>query len=101
VLVLVPELAIGAPLALSFICMYYACMPNVQVRDVPEEVHKALVRQAELAGQSLQQYLAAKLALIASTPTVDEVLDRIEDRSKGRLSGVDAIAALESERARR
>ncbi len=81
--------------------MYYACMPNVQVRDVPEEVHEALVRQAELAGQSLQQYLAAKLALIATTPTIDEVLDRIENRSKGRLSGEDAIAALESERARR
>jgi uncharacterized membrane protein YccC len=81
--------------------MYYACMPNVQVRDVPEEVHEALVRQAERAGQSLQQYLAAKLALIASTPTIDEVLDRIEHRSKGRLSREDAIAALESERARR
>ena len=46
-------------------------------------------------------YLAAKLALIASTPTIDEVFDRIEHRNKGRLSGEDAIAALESERARR
>lgn len=80
--------------------MYYACMPHVQVRDVPEEIHEALVRQAELAGQSLQQYLAAKLALIATTPTVDEFLDRIERGSKGRLSGQDAIAALEAERAR-
>lgn len=92
----------GRPsLALSDLCMYYACMPNVQVRDVPEEVHEALVRQAELAGQSLQQYLTAKLALIATTPTIDEVLDRIEHRSKGRLSSKDATASLESERARR
>lgn len=81
--------------------MYYACMPNVQVRDVPEEVHNALVRQAELAGQSLQQYLAAKLALIASTPTIDEVIERIERRHKGELSGYDAVDALESERDRR
>lgn len=81
--------------------MYYACMPNVQVRNVPQEVHEALVRQAELAGQSLQHYLAAKLALIAATPTIDEVLDRIKHHTKGRLSGADAIAALESERARR
>ncbi len=81
--------------------MYYACMPNVQVRDVPDEVHEALVRQAELAGQSLQQYLAAKLALIAATPSIEEVLDRIERRSKGRLSGEDAVAALASERAGR
>jgi hypothetical protein len=76
-------------------------MPNVQVRDVPDEVHEALVRQAELAGQSLQQYLAAKLALIAATPSIEEVLDRIERRSKGRLSGEDAVAALASERAGR
>ncbi len=92
---------IGVPVVTLAHCMYYACMPNVQVRDVPEEVHEALVRQAELAGQSLQQYLAAKLEWIAATPTIDEVLDRIERRSKGRLSGEDAIAALESDRARR
>jgi hypothetical protein len=76
-------------------------MPNVQVRDVPEEVHEALVRRAERAGQSLQQYLSAQLALIASTPTLDDVLDQIEHRSKGRLTGQDAVAELEAARARR
>lgn len=81
--------------------MYYACMPNVQVRDVPDEVHEKLVRRAELAGQSLQQFLAAQLAAIASTPTLDEMLDRVEDRAKGRLPRRDAIAALDAERARR
>lgn len=49
--------------------MHYACMPNVQVRDVPDDVHKALVRRAEQAGQSLQQFLAAQLGVIAATPT--------------------------------
>lgn len=88
-------------LGVAFECMYYACMPNVQVRDVPEEVHEALMRQAELAGQSLQQYLSGKLALIATTPSIEEVLERIERRSKGRLSGSDAIDSLASERARR
>lgn len=81
--------------------MYNACMPNVQIREVPEEVHEALVRKAALAGQSLQQYLSAQLALIASTPTVDEVIDLIERRDKGRLSRASAVAALRDERARR
>lgn len=81
--------------------MYSACMPNVQVRDVPEEVHAALVRRAELAGQSLQQYLAAQLTALAVTPTLDEMLDRIAQRRKGRLSRRDALAAVEDERARR
>lgn len=73
-------------------------MPNIQVRDVSDEVHEALVHQAELAGQSLQQYLTAKLAMIASTPTLEQVLDRIERRRKGRLSVDDAIAHLERDR---
>ncbi|HET9059308.1 MAG TPA: hypothetical protein VFN61_05255, partial [Acidimicrobiales bacterium] len=81
--------------------MYYACMPNVQVRDVPNEVHEGLLRRAEQAGQSLQQFLAGQLALIAATPTVDEMLDRLESRPKGQLSAKGAIAALDHERARR
>ena len=76
-------------------------MPNVQIREVPENVHEALVRKAELAGQSLQQYLSAQLAVIASTPTVDEVIDRIERRAKGSLPRTSAVAALRDERARR
>lgn len=81
--------------------MYNACMPNVQIREVPEEVHNELVRRAELAGQSLQQYLSAQLASMASTPTIDEMIARIENRPKGRLSRADAIEALQDERARR
>jgi len=81
--------------------MYIACMANVQIREVPEAVHNELVRRAELAGQSLQQYLTAQLASIVATPTIDDVLDRIENRSKGKLSKADAVAALEDERARR
>ena len=81
--------------------MYNACMPNVQIREVPDDVHAALVRRAELAGQSLQQYLAAQLAAIVATPTIDEMIARIEGRPKGRVSRASAIAALQDERARR
>jgi hypothetical protein len=76
-------------------------MPNIQVRDVPESVHEVLVRRAEHAGQSLQQFLAAQLAVIAATPTMDEMLDRLERRASGRLSSRDATEALGDERARR
>lgn len=81
--------------------MHNACMPNVQIREVPDDVHNELVRRAERAGQSLQQYLSAQLASIAATPTLDDVLERIEKRSKGQLSKADAVSALEDERARR
>ncbi len=58
------------------------------------------MRRAEQAGQSLQQFLAAQLAVIAATPTIDEILDRIERREKGRLSAEAAIDAIDEERPR-
>jgi len=81
--------------------MYRACVPNVQVRDVPDDIHAELVRRAEQAGQSLQQFLAGKLEAIATTPNLDDVLARIEARRKGSLSMTDAVEALGAERARR
>jgi plasmid stability protein len=76
-------------------------MPNVQIRNVPDDVHQELVRRAELAGQSLQQYLAARLEALVATPSVDDVIARIDRRAKGRLSKADAIAAIDHERAGR
>ncbi len=81
--------------------MYYACMPHIQVRDVPDAVHQELVRRASAAGQSLQQYLAAQLTLMAATPRLEEVLDRIERRRGGRLTPREAVDSLEAERAGR
>jgi hypothetical protein len=73
-------------------------MPHIQIRDVPQDVHAALLRRAAAAGQSLQQYLAAQLAAIASTPTLEDVLDRIEQRRKGRLPRGEAIAGVHGAR---
>lgn len=75
-------------------------MPNVLVRDVPEEVHTALQRRAEQRGQSLQQYLAAELRRLAQRPSVDEVLDRIERHSGGRVGLQEAADDLAEERKR-
>ena len=86
------------PRASKRTCMYTACMPNVQVRDVPDDVHEALVRRAKEAGQSLQQYLAVQLATLAATPTLEEILARIEERTGGHLTAGDSVAALQAER---
>jgi antitoxin FitA len=76
-------------------------MPHVQVRDVPAEVHDVLVHRAQAAGQSLQQYLTAELARLAATPTLDEMLERIDSHVTGHVSGADAVSALRAERDRR
>ena len=75
-------------------------MPNVLVRDVPEDVHSALQRRAERRGQSLQQYLAGELRRLAERPSVDEVLDRIDRRSGGRVGLQQAADDLAEERQR-
>ena len=60
-------------------------MPNVLVRDIPDDVHAALQRRAELRGQSLQQYLAGELRRLAERPGIGEVLDRIDRHRGGRV----------------
>jgi antitoxin FitA len=76
-------------------------MPNVLVRDIPDDVHAALQRRAERRGQSLQQYLAAELKRLAERPSMDEVLDRVEKRRGGRVGLGQAAQDLAEERARR
>ncbi|MEX2655600.1 MAG: hypothetical protein WD532_11300 [Acidimicrobiia bacterium] len=73
-------------------------MPNVLVRDVPEDVHAQLQQRAENQGQSLQQYLVAELARMAARPTVDEVLRRVEKRSGGRVGLDQAVNDLAEDR---
>jgi plasmid stability protein len=75
-------------------------MPNVLIRDLPDEVHAGLQRRAEAAGQSLQRYLSGELARVAQTPTMNEVLARIAERSGGRVGFDTAVEDLLDERAR-
>lgn len=73
-------------------------MPTIQVKDVPAAVHVALRRRAAAAGQSMQEYVLGLLHAEATTPTLDEVLDRAGGRAGGR-AGFDAAAeAVRAER---
>lgn len=73
-------------------------MPSIQVKDVPEDVHAVLRRRAGAAGQSLQEYLLARLVEEARTPTLDEVLSRIDHRTGGRVTLKDAVRAVRADR---
>ncbi|MGH2711905.1 MAG: FitA-like ribbon-helix-helix domain-containing protein [Actinomycetota bacterium] len=58
-------------------------MKNVQVRNVPEKVHKVLRKRAAEAGQSLQEYLLQLLKESAGQLTVKEVFDRVRRMGGG------------------
>ncbi|HVI38600.1 MAG TPA: hypothetical protein VM684_20345 [Gaiellales bacterium] len=75
-------------------------MPNLLVRDVPEEVHARLQARAAERGQSLQQYLAGEIRRLAERPTIDEVLARIAARRGGSVGLDQAVADLAAGRER-
>jgi antitoxin FitA len=69
---------------------------NVRIRGVPEDVHRRLKSQAALAGQSLNDFLLARLSDIARLPTVPEVAERIRERSA--YMGPPSAALIRDER---
>jgi antitoxin FitA len=75
-------------------------MPNVLIRDLPADIHASLQRRAEAAGQSLQQYLTNELSRVAQAPTLTDVLERIAERSGGRVGFETAVDDLQVERPR-
>jgi plasmid stability protein len=50
----------------------------IQVRHVPEEVHRTLKARAAQAGMSLSDYLLREITALAGQPTLEEVFRRIE-----------------------
>jgi antitoxin FitA len=53
---------------------------TIQVRDVPEDVHRIYQQRAARAGMSLQEYLRAELTRNARTRTPAELVAETEQR---------------------
>lgn len=52
----------------------------IQVRNVPDEVHRKLKSRAALAGMSLSAYALAELQSCLDRPTTDELILRLKAR---------------------
>jgi plasmid stability protein len=70
-------------------------MKLLQIRNVPDDVHRTLKSRAALAGMSLSEYALAELRRAAERPTRDEILARVAARPKARLrrAPADAVRA--------
>lgn len=66
-------------------------MKTIQVRKVPEDVHRALRSRAAAAGVSLSDFALAELERVAQRPPVAELLVRARSRSGG--ADTDSIVA--------
>jgi len=53
-------------------------MTILQVRDLPPQVHQELRVRAVRSGQSLSEYVAARLCEVVAVPTLDELYARID-----------------------
>jgi plasmid stability protein len=65
-------------------------MANIQVRNVPSDVHSVLKERAAAAGMSLSEYLLAELTRLAALPTLAEWVDTVEGRTLYELSETSA-----------
>lgn len=62
-------------------------MPKtIQVRHVPDALHKHLKRRAALSGLSLSNYLIREFRKIAERPTAAEMREHLRQREKYRGS---------------
>jgi len=52
----------------------------IQLRNVPDALHRNLKSRAALAGMSLSDYLLAEIREIAERPTLAELRDRLHSR---------------------
>lgn len=65
----------------------------IQVRNVPDELHRTLKARAALAGMSLSDYLLAELRALATRPTPEELRRRLASRVRvhPRVSAATAV----------
>ena len=74
----------------------------IQIRNVPEELHRKLKARAAQAGKSLSDYLLEQIRREAERPTMEELIARLEALPpvKTRLSSAEVIRQERQKRAR-
>jgi plasmid stability protein len=67
----------------------------VQLRNVPDELHRVLKARAALEGMSLSDYLLCEIRKVAARPTVRELRERLAARQPvtPSLAPADAVRA--------
>jgi len=70
---------------------------TIQIRNVPDALHRRLKSRAALAGMSLSDYILCALRHVAEQPTVDELRARLERRPGVTLS-IGPAQAVRAER---
>lgn len=51
----------------------------VQIRSVPDDVHRSLKVRAALAGMTLSDFLLAEITHVANRPSIEDVVARLHE----------------------
>ncbi len=63
----------------------------IQIRNVPEPVHRTLKSRAAQAGMTLSDYLLSEVQGIAELPTISELTQLIRQRAPTNLKTSSAV----------
>ena len=58
----------------------------IQIRNVPETLHRELKSRAALVGMSLSDYLLTEMRQVAERPSMEQLRARLENRPASTLS---------------
>ena len=73
-------------------------MGLIQIRDVPEDVHRTLKARAAAQGRSLSDLVRDEVVRAARTPTPEELDERIRARGAAGVTTDDILAARDDGR---
>lgn len=66
---------------MCYTCKYANSMSKmIQLRNVPDALHRILKARAAMAGMSLSDYLLVEIKEIAERPTLSELRERLHKR---------------------
>jgi plasmid stability protein len=71
----------------------------IQLRNVPDSLHRSLKARAAMAGMSLSDYLLSEIKEIADRPTLTELRARLQKREAIALP-LDTARLVQEERPR-
>ncbi len=80
---------------MRYACIYADRMKALQIRNVPDDLHRRLKSRAAMEGQSLSEFALGELRRSLERPTRRELLERVRERGRAEVpeSAADAVRA--------
>ncbi|MEU8517792.1 antitoxin [Kitasatospora sp. NPDC048722] len=76
-------------------------MTAITIREVPDSILETLKIKAAQGGKSLQAYLLDLVTREAATPTLAEMMSRLDRETRSEVSTADILSAIDEGRERR